>query len=314
MIEILLISAVLGVVVFLLVVFLSLKIIRRIARQEVREKIRPMVMILVGCAIGGAMAWQPFMRYQSDSAAEKLLEDYCRGAREEIYRTVDDVRGLYIRQPPLSASRGSHFHEEEGDGLIGHRDRPYRFVELGTFGKNPRLRFQASHDGTWKEVGHSTPISRYGLTWNSLTTIPDRNLGVNGDETVIYDLETGEILARRVFYYREDQSVRDYMVNAITTCPDIDLGTESRHLDKRVRDSYGFVSRVLIPPPPDDTPGRPQDPERPDLPSVSSAEKQTEQEVIPLSSEPPPDKYDRMVEDALRRGTSSGREQPVPRE
>ena len=75
-----------------------------------------------------------------------------------------------------------------------------------------------------------------------------RKDGVAGEELEIYDRETREVLARRIFYYYQSSRRQVAYGAPIPVCPQIKLPKDPAYIGGQPRNSYEFVARVLKPP------------------------------------------------------------------
>ena len=92
-----------------------------------------------------------------------------------------------------------------------------------------------------------SPTARYALTWMDTTRIQEGNAGLFGEQVLIYDRLTGEVLARRTHHYLVERSGPRQSSETIHTCDNVNIGFDTIYTDGRPRSSYLFVSQVLIP-------------------------------------------------------------------
>ncbi len=178
--------------------------------------------------------------YKPGMTQEQYFEHLCNTeAGEFLYKTVDNVEGLYMMRPRKKATDDelSHLYAledpygyenweaiEPGTGFV-HPNR-FKFIEMPiTDRREPPWREQyvdhsviaASPPGmkTQRYFGYDGRIlktlekeyavnsqSRYGYTWRGITRPHDRALGIAGSELIVLDLQTKEVLAVRRAYIR----------------------------------------------------------------------------------------------------------------
>jgi hypothetical protein len=190
---------------------------------------------------------------------EAQLEVLCKDAGEKIQRSVDNVEGLYVHFPKEWMGGLRYYHEDDRfvhSFLNPQMGRHYTFVEMDS----PRKVGMIDHSqvGTpMKQIAE--PEARYEITWKSLTDKQDLRHGLYGDELTILDFQTKEVLASRKFFFyvvqdgtidRAGQALRTPGLNTpyrFATCKNYNPGYDDRYIDKRPRDSYRFVAKVLRP-------------------------------------------------------------------
>jgi len=224
-------------------------IVHKGGRAEIRGKAKNALRLTLLGTLVGAAAWAPLVERRAEAASISEVSDYCADAREEIFRTVKDVEGLYVSGP--SQTKGGEYHrgDREANSWLRRPERLYRFLEIGGLGERYGVRrYEAG--GAFPEARPTEEISaRYGLTWIELQTIDEGNRGIFGEVTLIYDRQTGEVLARRHFYYAvEEGSPRNLNGTLLHPCQNVRLPVDTTEPRYRRFDSYDFVSRVLIPP------------------------------------------------------------------
>jgi hypothetical protein len=155
--------------------------------------------------------------YKPGMTPEQYFEHLCKTeAGEFIYKTVENVEGLYQMRPrPNGGYAYSHLYglEDPYGGPEGGIGPGYFFVEPGRYhfleassptestiesGAVMKVVRYFGYDGhkletMQKEVGDRK--SRYGYTWRGISRPHDRDLGVGGSEVIILDLKTNEVLA-----------------------------------------------------------------------------------------------------------------------
>jgi len=194
-------------------------------------------------------------------------------AGEFIYKSVDNVEGLYqmrprdpkdyfdrMREGDVPEDPFGHTNEEAQRPhylFVGPPAKLYRFfendlpVQSGQQAPSgytvpgivePSAKFRRYHGNEYREgrpmiEDHVASLrSRYGFTWRGVSHKYDELFGIYGGETLVVDLQTNEVLARRRGYI--------FRNSGGGICPS---GKDDQSL-------YTFVSRVLMPPP--SPPGR----------------------------------------------------------
>ncbi len=175
--------------------------------------------------------------YKPGMTSDEYFDALCaKEAGEFIYKTVDDVEGIYQIRPRARATdyeMQDRFVIEDPFGYIstGSVTEPqdiwvqpyvgeYRFLEVldgSSIGrksqftryfrnreKTPARTYPSARDGRPAYVpyivddAHVPSLSsRYGFTWRGISRPGDRSLGIAGGELIVVDLENNEILALR---------------------------------------------------------------------------------------------------------------------
>lgn len=178
--------------------------------------------------------------YQPGMTPEQYFDHLCKAeAGEFIYKTVENVEGLYMMRPRKEATDDelSHLYALEdpygyesweatdpGPGFI--HPNGFKFLEMPITNRTeppwrkdyvhpsmmvsppPGATTQRYHgyDGrNLKSLGKTydvTSISHYGYTWRGITRPHDRELGIAGSELVVLDLPSNDVLAVRRAYIR----------------------------------------------------------------------------------------------------------------
>src|SRR5688500_2297690 len=159
--------------------------------------------------------------YKPGMTPQEYFNHLCKTeAGEFIYKTVENVEGLYMMRPRDQATDNYQEHLYALEDPFGYRDwetempekifvRPkrYSFFErsLPSSGKKTAsegkyVRYSGFDDKDPRSMVEEYPSehkSRYGYTWRSISRTHDRELGIAGGELIILDLKTNEILAVR---------------------------------------------------------------------------------------------------------------------
>ena len=176
--------------------------------------------------------------YKPGMTPEQYFDHLCKTeAGEFIYKTVENVEGLYQMRPrPKVNYESNHLYalEEPYGGPEGSNQPEYFFMEPGRYhyfesfgfarsGQDSPIEIQQRHsmsdpqadvkvaryfgyDGrkleTMQKEYAGIRKSKYGYTWRGITRSHDRELGVAGSELIVLDLQTSEVLAVHRGYTR----------------------------------------------------------------------------------------------------------------
>jgi len=201
---------------------------------------------------------------------EQQLLERCMDAGEHIVQKVTGVEGVYVKSlPPTPKWRYSsnHFHRDDtsySSYVWPQRANGYLLYETGHH-RLPNIVVQtrvSSIDGTPRNATFSSrestiPEAKYEISVRYLTTDKEQQHGLFGEEVVIKDIPSGATIAtRKFFYYIVENHIYDrngYAVSVpkrsrtIRACPNYSPELSDRYTDRRPRESYDFVSRVLEP-------------------------------------------------------------------
>lgn len=221
--------------------------------------------------------------YKLGMTPEQYFDHLCKTeAGEFIYKTVENVEGLYMLRPRKEASDYELEHlyaledpygHENGEAVRGEYKfvSPNRYVYFERPTQPPRFneitqRFGGDKIDPRKLEGHERFSgydsrhlesmrkesvqhlqSRYGFTWRGITRPHDRELGIAGGELIVLDLETKEVLGVRRGYIRSGM-IRNNLTGIwwLTgqTCPIYGYrGGRNKDFDF----SYWFIGKVLKP-------------------------------------------------------------------
>jgi len=225
--------------------------------------------------------------YRMGMSAKQYFSALCKAeAGEFIYRTVDNVAGVYEIRPRGYARPEALYDRYVMEDPYGYTEaeamntvtlfvgpKKYRFAEVPIQRERTRLRqldhkwFDPSifsrptkddvvaryfgYDGrnqkSLKKEYDSKLKSRYGYTWRGIKRPKDREHGIAGGELIVVDLKTNEILGIRRGFVRAAKS--RYSNSGLTW----EFGEFCPRLSKRTgiaKDydaSFAFVARVLRP-------------------------------------------------------------------
>jgi hypothetical protein len=212
--------------------------------------------------------------YKPGMTPEQYFEHLCKTeAGEFIYKTVENVDGLYMMRPRKEVTDWELEHlyalEDPYGQVLGEDRLPqdsyvqpalgkYEFLEMPAPGSerkyrryykdehaHPNRQYQTAINGKSVFVPYivaeaevSITKSRYGYTWRGIQRPHDREFGIAGGELILLDLETNEVLAVRRGYIRSGWMKNLTGIWWLTgqVCPGI--GAKREHL---------FVKQVLKP-------------------------------------------------------------------
>jgi hypothetical protein len=221
--------------------------------------------------------------YKPGMRPEQYFDHLCKTeAGEFIYKTVENVEGLYVMRPRSEATDyelenlyaledpyGYTYGEATGIEFLFVRPTRYSFIEIPFSSDRPVRWTKQSLDRSYSDVAPpATRFERYarfdgrkretmkrefdvklrarfGVTWRGVTRPHDRELGIAGGELIVLDLHTNEVLGVRRGYIR---SVGMKNLTGIwwmtgRTCPSYNY----RNRDKDFDFSYWFIGKVLRP-------------------------------------------------------------------
>lgn len=220
--------------------------------------------------------------YRSGMNGKEYFEALCKAeAGEFVYRTVNNVEGIYIVRPRawqegnkdmkdryaiedpfgyLGADRYGYAAEEFVQPFFGK----YKFLEVpngattrgGAITRyyrdenaNPGKTTNSAKDGRLVSVPSIVASeqteksqSRYGYVWRGITRPHDRELGVAGGEMLILDLKTNEVLGLRRGFARSGPT--HFFWLTAQSCPQLHMVIQERQMKKP---DYWFIYEVLKP-------------------------------------------------------------------
>ena len=162
--------------------------------------------------------------YRPGMTSKEYFDHLCKTeAGEFIYKTVEDVEGLYMMRPRKEATDYELEHLYALEDPYGYvteggasqakdlfvRQKWYHFIEVPTSTSNKGgatyKRYTARHvkgKKSFEEEEASNPKSRHSYTWRGITRPHDRELGIVGGELIVLDLQANEVLAVRRGFIR----------------------------------------------------------------------------------------------------------------
>jgi hypothetical protein len=214
--------------------------------------------------------------YKPGMTSEQYFDHLCKTeAGEFIYKTVENVEGLYMMRPRKEATDDelSHLYALEDPYDATDDPNPQDYLVQPPFGlyqvmESPRTKADADisepyaryvripekeskkehvyMDGTRshrvpyvvKKEGTTVVSSRYGFTWRGISQSHDRELGIAGGELIVIDLQTNEVLGVRRGFIRSGsvRSLTGIWWLAGQVCP-----------VKKALSSSQFIQKVLKP-------------------------------------------------------------------
>ena len=134
--------------------------------------------------------WDP---YGTSPSEAEYPAAYLNDLRFEGYRSVG------VRLEPIKGFRFVELLANSKADPVSVIYRRYSFVEDQV---GERVRDEKGNL-VLKDDPVQTPQSRYGITWDDISTPEDRNLWVAGGRLRVVDLGTNKVIAERVGYLRE---------------------------------------------------------------------------------------------------------------
>lgn len=222
--------------------------------------------------------------YKPGMTSQEYFDHLCKTeAGEFIYKTVENVEGIYMMRPRKEATDWDLEHLYALEDPYGHTNgetndfeflfvepNRYQFVEMPLMvGRKPSWGKQfldpsyaqlpdvtakymryTGHDSkspkTMVKDYASALNSRYGFTWRGISRPHDRELGIAGGELIVLNLETRDVLAIRRGYARSGKVRNSTGVWWLTAqaCPAYGYrGGRNKDFDF----SFWFVGKVLRP-------------------------------------------------------------------
>lgn len=222
--------------------------------------------------------------YKPGMTSQEYFDHLCKTeAGEFIYKTVENVEGIYMMRPRKEATDWDLEHLYALEDPYGYTNgetndfeflfvepNRYQFVEMPLMvGRKPSWgkefldpSYAQLPDVTAKYMrytGHDSKSpktmvkdyasalnSRYGFTWRGISRPHDRELGIAGGELIVLNLETRDVLAIRRGYARSGKVRNSTGIWWLTAqaCPAYGYrGGRNKDFDF----SFWFVGKVLRP-------------------------------------------------------------------
>ncbi|MBL0075980.1 MAG: hypothetical protein IPP41_08665 [Rhodocyclaceae bacterium] len=195
---------------------------------------------IAACSTGGVSA--PSAGDKSDrlKIAEAMFQERCKKSGEFIYRTAENVEGIFLLKiRPSKSNFDEQFamtdpygHDSSGESYlktffsefyrtpqipIVNWVRPvgFRFVEAIDPKDGQRYRYTGRIDEPWRyDASYSKSYRRfvldrestagkpphYGITYDDISTREDREYWIAGSRLRVVDLQTDEVMAERIGY------------------------------------------------------------------------------------------------------------------
>jgi hypothetical protein len=221
-------------------------LIAALALPKTRRGKTAATLIVVGlfAAFPGRWAWLAKQRQDAARAryeiAEAMFQERCKKAGEFIYRTAEDVEGIFLLKlrpdginyrdqyrmddPYGSESMGEVYlmgfllgRNEKGvfvvDGPVVSKG--YRYVDAIDPKNGQRYRYTGRIEEPWQRdkrylkgytrfvldrVLSPDPAPRYGVTFDDISTREERDYWIAGSLLRVIDLKTNEVMAERIGY------------------------------------------------------------------------------------------------------------------
>lgn len=222
--------------------------------------------------------------YKPGMTSQDYFEHLCKTeAGEFIYKTVENVEGIYMMRPRKAATDWDLEHLYALEDPYGHTNgetndfeflfvepNRYQFVEMPLMRERKPSWGKQFLDPSYAQVpdvtakymrytGHDSKSpktmvkryasalnSRYGFTWRGISRPHDRELGIAGGELIVLNLETREVLGFRRGYAWSGKVKNSTGIWWLTAqaCPAYGYrGGRNKDFDF----SFWFVGKVLRP-------------------------------------------------------------------
>ncbi|MDR4477638.1 MAG: hypothetical protein R3B11_16760 [Nitrospira sp.] len=202
--------------------------------------------------------------YKPGMTSQEYFDHLCKTeAGEFIYKTVENVEGIYMMRPRkeatdwdlehLYALEDPYGYVTEGSAETGRQLLVRRGVYVFLEDQSPTLkngaayrRYTAKYNSDKKAlVGEDAPAlrSRYGYLWRGISRPHDRELGIAGGELIVLDTQSNEVVAIRRGFIRSGD-----VLNNLTSiwwpgghvCPKGKKGRTDFY-------AFDFIQQVLMP-------------------------------------------------------------------
>lgn len=208
--------------------------------SRIKKPYRLLVLVLslslLGACSSAPHAAQPSER-QAKAAA--MWRERCKTAGEKIYRTVDNVEGIYLMKIRTTTNFSDQFklddpygHDSTGDMYLlnflrgFHHQGPdmlgpgfpprvgYRYVEAQDPKDGQLYRYTGRSEEPWQtnkaylkgyirfvlDKVPSNSAPRYGVTYDDISTHEEREHWIAGGLLKVIDLQSNEVIAERIGY------------------------------------------------------------------------------------------------------------------
>ena len=231
--------------IFGIFAFVLLWVIPKLARKEMRGSARGIGVGVLALALLLSTLFPFFQVAVQQAASLDVLDFSCKKFGEQHFKTVENVEGIFV-SPPSPANDAGRFHENDryAHTFVLPPLRKYHFVELDAPWAGQVQRHQVGWGTSQSQLA---PTASYGVTWQGISTNAERRLGVYGDETVIFDVATRGVLARRVSFYFANPNERTAYDPPFRVCGSEKPMSSRALINGEVGESYGFITKVLKP-------------------------------------------------------------------
>ncbi len=115
-----------------------------------------------------------------------------------------EARGLLFRQKSLLPTGSPHANQRGGFDYVEapHPEKTGKFMRYKLWSPRGNVAGKPLYE-MWQPTEVDSRLSRYGYTWDDISTREDRHFWVAGGRMRVVDLETGEVVAERVGYVIE---------------------------------------------------------------------------------------------------------------
>lgn len=174
------------------------------------------------------------------TTAQAMFQERCKTAGEKIYKTVDNVEGIYLMKIRTATNFDNQFelddpyghdstnneyilnflqgfyHQRPSEPIPGAPPRVgYTYVEAIDPKDGQRYRYTGRFEEPWQTDKHflkgyirfvldKVPATgstpRYGVTYDDISTRQEREYWIAGSSLKVIDLQTNEVIAERIGY------------------------------------------------------------------------------------------------------------------
>ena len=193
--------------------------------------------LLLGACTSSPRATQPNER---QAKAMAMWQERCKTAGEKIYKTVENVEGVYLMKIRTTTNFGDQFKLDDpyGSDMTGdtyilnflrgfhHQSKVktypgspprvgYLYVEAQDPKDGQRYRYTGRIEQPWltnknysedykrfvlDKTLATGPTPRYGVTYDDISTHEEREYWIAGSSLKVIDLQTNEVIAERIGY------------------------------------------------------------------------------------------------------------------
>ena len=171
------------------------------------------------------------MKPAQRATSEQIKDQYWMGDPYDLPDEPEsEANGLLFRQKTLLPTGSPHANQRGGFDYVEapHPDKAGKFLLYKLWSPRGNVAGKPLYE-MWQPMEVDVRQSRYGYTWDDISTQEDRHYWVAGGRLRVVDLETGEVVAERVGYVIEryfgatgptfNQSPWSNTIGLDTTCP-----------------------------------------------------------------------------------------------